>query len=332
MDFIKKFTYFFSFMMIALLTVVWGVSPVNAAQSCNILEKSALTQIMFATPDEAVKALRAATEAKDKTALSQIFGAQVKELLTGDKVQDENNFKRFVDSMSQSCVYVKEGEDKIVLEVGPNNWPLPIPLVKANGQWYFDTAAGKEEIINRYIGKDEFTAIGVCRAYVKAQEQYAGANPKVSGGTKYAQKFKSSPGKKDGLYWPTAENELASPFGPLVAQAHSEGYGGNKGSGQKPFHGYYFKILTRQGKSASGGKIDYISHGDLTNGFALVAYPENWDRSGIMTFIVNQDGKVFQKNLGEKTLQIAGAMKEYDPDNGWTLVPDEGILSAVSEQ
>jgi hypothetical protein len=209
---------------------------------------------------------------------------------------------------------------------------MPIPLVKTNGQWYFDTAAGKDEIINRHIGKDELHAIGVCRAYVAAQQQYASANPAAVGGTNYAQQFKSTPGKKDGLYWPAAENKPASPFGPLVAEANAEGYDKHTGAGPHPFHGYYFRILTRQGKDAPGGKMDYLSHGNLTGGFALVAYPEHWDQSGIMTFIVNQDGKVFQRNFGEKTSRIAGMMKEYNPDSQWTLVQDEGVLSAVSEK
>jgi hypothetical protein len=209
---------------------------------------------------------------------------------------------------------------------------MPIPLVKADGQWHFDTAAGKEELINRHIGKDELHAIGVCRAYVTAQRQYASANPDAGKEVKYAQKFKSTSGRKDGLYWPAAENEPASPFGPLVAEAHVEGYGQNQDAGPHPFHGYYFRILTRQGKAAPGGKTDYMRDGNLTGGFALVAYPERWDRSGIMTFIVNQDGKIFQCNLGGKTDRIAGKMKEYNPDNEWTLVPDQGVVSAVSEK
>jgi hypothetical protein len=207
---------------------------------------------------------------------------------------------------------------------------MPIPLVKADGQWYFDTAAGKEEIINRHIGKDELHAIGVCRAYVEAQKKYAGMN--TDGGGAYAMKFKSSPGKKDGLYWPAADNEPQSPFGPLVAEAHAEGYGHHSGNGPHPFHGYYFRILTRQGDAAPGGKMNYIVQGKLTGGFALVAYPEHWDQSGIMTLIVNQDGKVYQKNLGEKTLRIAGTMKEYNPDSTWTLDEDTGVVDAVSEK
>jgi hypothetical protein len=208
---------------------------------------------------------------------------------------------------------------------------MPIPLVKADGQWRFDTAAGKEEIINRHIGKDEMNAIGVCRAYVAAQRQYAAANAATGGGAKYALKFKSAAGMKDGLYWPAA-NEPASPFGALVAQAHVEGFGQKMGTGTHPFHGYYFRILTRQGKDAPGGEKDYMTDGNLTAGFALVAYPQTWDQSGIMTFIVNQDGLVYQSNLGEKTAEIAGAMTEYNPDSKWTLVQDEGVLNAAFEK
>ena len=288
-----------------------------------------VTQRSFASPDEAVKVLQAATEAKDKAALYEIFGTEFRELLTGDEVQDTNNAKGFATVIAQGYKLVKEGEDKVTIEAGTNGWPMPIPLVKSNGEWHFDTLAGKEEIVNRHIGKDELHAIGVCRAYVTAQQQYAG---QMGGGTKYAQKFKSTPGKKDGLYWHVAENEPISPFGPLLAEAHAEGYGHNKGKSPHPFHGYYFKILTRQGKAAPGGKMNYMKHGDLTGGFALVAYPERWDKSGVMTFIVNQSGQVFQRDLGEKTFRIAGAMKEYNPDSHWTLVQEGGILNAVSEK
>jgi hypothetical protein len=318
----------------ALLTATAAVLPakLQATEPDATPANPAITEQLFASPDDAVKALQTAAEAKDQAALQTIFGPQFSELLTGDKVQDANNAQRFAAAMAQGCNQVKEGDDKITLEVGTNNWPYPMPLVKANGQWHFDTAAGKEEIINRHIGKDELCAIGVCRTYVIAQRQYAGANPGNGGVKSYAQKFKSTPGKKDGLYWPAMEGEAASPFGPLVAEAHAEGYVTHKSAGPHPFHGYYFKILTRQGPAAPGGKTDYLSHGSLTGGFALVAYPEHWDQSGIMTFIVGQDGKVFQQNLGKKTLRIAGAMKEYNPDDEWTLVPDEGVLDAASEK
>jgi hypothetical protein len=327
-------TRFGSLLTIALLAGAWGILTVDlpAAEPKEAQQKPALAQRLFASPEEAVKALQAATEAKDKAALREIFGPEADEILTGDKVQDANNAQRFATVLAQGCQPVKNGEDKITFEIGPNNYPMAVPLVKADGQWHFDTAAGMQEIINRHIGKDELNAVGVCRAYVTAQRQYASANPEAGAGVNYAQKFRSTPGKKDGLYWPAAENEPASPFGPLVAAAHAEGYVEHKGKGPQPFHGYYFKILTRQGKAAPGGKMNYLSHGNLTEGFALVAYPEHWDRSGIMTFIVNQDGKVFQRNLGAKTSRIARAMKEYNPDSEWTLVKDEGVLSAVSEK
>ena len=291
-----------------------------------------VVQRLFASPDEAVQALRTATAAKDKTALREIFGSQFDELSTGDTVQDANNAQKFATAMAEGCNPVNEGDDKITFEVGTNNWPMPIPLVKVAGQWHFDTAAGKEEIINRHIGKDELHAIGVCQAFVGAQQLYGRLNSDAAGGSTYALRFKSTPGAKDGLYWPTAENETASPFGPMVAEAHAEGYSHHKGSGPHPFHGYFFKILTCQGKDAPGGKINYMSHGNLTGGFALVAYPEHWDRSGIMTFIVNQDGKIYQRNLGEKTFKIAKAMKQYNPDGAWTLVKDQGIAGAVLER
>jgi Protein of unknown function (DUF2950) len=327
-------TRFASLLTIETLAVTWGCFPADlrAAEQKEGQQQPLVVQRAFVSPDEAAKALQAAAEAKDKAALLEIFGPEFKELLTGDEVQDANNSQRFATALAQGCNPVKEGEDKITFEVGTNNWPMAIPLVKANGQWRFDTTAGKEEIINRHIGKDELHAIGVCRAYVAAQRQYASMNLQAGGSAKYAQKFKSTPEKKDGLYWPASEREPASPFGPLVAEAHAEGYGQQKGASPHPFHGYYFRILTRQGKAAQGGKMNYLSHGDLTVGFALVAYPEHWDQSGIMTFIVNQDGKVFQRNLGETTSRIARAMKEYNPDSEWTLVPDEGVLSAVSEK
>ena len=329
----NQLTRFTRLLTIAFLASAGGVLSANlhAAQHKDAQQKP-VAQRLFASPEDAIKALQAATAAKDNAALDEIFGSEFHSLLTGDKVQDANNAQKFAAAMAQGCQPVNEGENKITLEVGTNNWPMPIPLVKADGQWHFDTAAGKEEIINRHIGKDELHAIGVCRAYVAAQRQYASANPDAAGGVKYAQKFKSTPGKKDGLYWPSAENEPASPFGPLVAEAHAEGYVKNTGTGPHPFHGYYFRILTRQGQAAPGGKMNYLSKGALTGGFALVAYPEHWDQSGIMTFIVNQDGKVFQRNLGEKTSRIAQAMKEYNPDGEWTLVPDEGVPSAVSEK
>jgi hypothetical protein len=307
----------------AIVTMAVVAATLHAAEQ----KTAAVAQRTFTSPDEAIKALLEATQAQDKAALDQIFGPDVKLLLTGDEVQDANNRAKFAKALAEGCQPVADGDGKMTLEIGTNNWPFPIPLVKADSQWHFDTEAGREEIINRHIGRDELNAIGACTAYVDAQRQYATLNTDGSGAVKYALKFKSTPGKKDGLYWETAAGEPASPFGPLVAEAHAEGYGQNtQGSGPHPFHGYIFRILTRQGKDAPGGKMNYMSHGNLTKGFALVAYPEHWDQSGVMTFIVNQDGKVYQCNLGVKTVKIAGSMKEYNPDSDWTLEQDKGIL------
>jgi hypothetical protein len=296
------------------------------------LASAQTSQKLFASPDDAIKALQAATAANDKTALHDIFGPDVDSLMTGDAVQDANNAKHFAAAMAVSCNPVKDDSGNITLEVGTNDWPMPIPLVQTNGQWYFDTAAGKDEIIARHIGKDELHAIGVCRAYVTAQQAYAQMNPEGNPGTTYALRFKSEEGKKNGLYWPTTGAETASPFGPLVAEAAAQGFGHSEGSGHKPFHGYYFRILTRQGDAAPGGERNYLSGGKLTGGFALVAYPEAWGQSGIMTFIVGQDGKVYQQNFGDKTSRIGRRMKEYNPDNNWSLVTDEGVSAAVMEK
>jgi DUF2950 family protein len=328
MNFSKPLTRLSRLLIISLLMGAWGILPAHlqAAEPND-------AQQLFASPDDAVKALRAAVAANDRVALGKLFGPDFHDILTGDAVQDTNNTKRFASLMAQSYELVKDGDDKVTLEVGPDNWPMPIPLVKADGQWHFDTEAGEEEIIDRHVGKDELHAIGVCRAYVTAQRKYASMNPEASAGTAYARHFKSLPGKKNGLYWPAAENEPASPFGPLVAKAEAEGYVVHaRGTGPHPFHGYYFRILTRQGGAAPGGKMDYLSAGKLTGGFALVAYPVDWGQSGVMTFIVSQGGKVFQRNLGDETSKLAGAIKEYNPDSEWTLVQDEGVLRAVSER
>jgi hypothetical protein len=273
-------------------------------------------QQVFASPDDAVKALRSAVEADDRSALAQIFGPQFSSLQTGDQVQDEKNARHFASAMEENCQLEKQNDNEYFVDVGTNNWPMPIPITQANGQWYFDTAAGKEEIIDRHIGRDELAAIGVCRAYVDAQRQFGNMNNGV-----FAQKFESTPGKNDGLSWEPSASEQPDALGHLLAEAQEVG----EHKGAQPFHGYYFRILTMQGSAASGGKMDYLRHGQLRNGFALVAYPEHWNQSGVMTFIVNQDGKVYQSDFGDKTYHIASKIKEYNPDKDWTLVTDEGI-------
>jgi hypothetical protein len=327
-----------SFSRFPALVVTWLLTSACGTVSATGATEQPPAQPMagqktFASPDEAVTALKAATENQDRSAMRAIFGPELNQMLTGDKVQDANNHKRFAAALALGCKQIKDGDDKIVLEVGTNDWPMPIPLVKSDGQWHFDTAAGKEEIINRHIGKDELTAIGVCHEFVDAQRRYAGINPNASGEPTYAQKFKSTTGKRDGLYWEPAVGEPASPFGPLVAEAHAEGYTPHKaGTGPHPFHGYVFRILTRQGKDAPGGKKNYISRGNMTGGFAMVAYPEKWDQSGVMTFIVSQDGKIYQRDLGDQTTRVAGSMQEYNPTSDWTAVQDQGVANAVTER
>ncbi len=310
-----------SLLTFALFATACCVSPMrlHAADSS---DAPASSQQTFSSPDEALNALRAAVMADDQNALGKLFGPDLKSLRTGDKVQDEKNAHKFAIAMQQSCHLDRQSDDKIFVAVGTNDWPMPVPLVQTNGQWFFDTLAGKEEAVDRHVGKDELAAIGVCRRYVLAQQQFMMMN-----GGAYAQKFKSSPNKRDGLYWPSAENSPASSFGRLVAEAEVEGYSGGKGP--QPFHGYFFKILSRQGPDAPGGKTDYMSDGGLKSGFALVAYPEHWGQSGVMTFIVNQDGKVYQRDLGEKSTHLGAKMKEYNPDNNWSLVQDEGLSGAI---
>jgi hypothetical protein len=311
------------------VAVLAGVCSIWPAHLSVAQQTPPVAQQSFATPEEAIQALQAASEAQDKTRLREIFGPDFSQLQTGDATQDSRNAEKFAAAVAQSCKPVPEGDDTITLEIGTNDWPLPIPLVKAGGQWHFDTVAGKEEIIARHIGKDELHAIGVCRAYVKAQQQYSSQDIGPNGS--YALRFKSTTGKRDGLYWSVGLDESPSPFASVLAEGQTDGYVDDTGAVPQPFHGYYFRILTAQGSEATGGKKDYMSEGMLAGGFALVAYPEHWDKSGIMTFIVNQDGQVYERNLGEKTSHIASKMKEYNPDGYWKQVQDEGILSVASQ-
>jgi hypothetical protein len=309
-----------------------GLCAVTALAGAAIFLTAGLSaaEQTFATPEDAIQALRTAHENHDKSALRQIFGPDYDKLLTGDKDQDEKNADKFAAAMAVSCKPVPDGDDKMTLEVGANEWPMAIPLVKEGGLWHFDTAAGKEEIINRHIGKDEMYALGVCRAYVKAQQQYASQNAGPNGS--YAQKLNSTLGKKDGLCWPSAENSADSPFSAAVAQAECDESVNNTSTGPQPFHGYFFRILSCQGPAAPGGKKSYMSEGHLAGGFALAAFPAHWDKSGIMTFIVNQDGKVYERNLGEKTSRLARKMKAYNPDDQWQLAEDEGVWKTAADQ
>ena len=301
--------------VIAVFIFAWSMPAVGAP-----------SQRLFSSPEDALKTLIEAVKAKDKTVLDQIFGPSGKDLRSGDEVQEAAEFEDFAKHLAEKADLVKENDSKVILHVGNENWPFPIPIVKYNDQWFFDTEAGKEEVLNRRIGEDELTSILVCRAYVKAQREYVLKDWDGDGIFAYAQKLRSDPGKRNGLFWRAARGEEVSPLGELVARAWHEGYKKKKAAFKEaepsPFHGYYFKILTRQGKNVPGGSYSYIVNGNMVGGFGLVAFPSNWGKSGVMTFIVNQQGKVYQKNLGPDTMKIAQKMKSYNPDKTWTPVKE----------
>lgn len=275
----------------------------------------------FASPQQAAEALATAAKAGDRAGMDAIFGPGVRELGSGDERQDTIEFGAFRRSIGRFWRLVRRSDDTYVVDVGDQDWPLPVPIVRRAGHWVFDAAAGRDEIINRRVGEDELTAIGVCRTYVLAQREYASEDHDGAGIVRYAQRIKSTKGAKDGLYWPAAAGEEQSPFGPLVAEARAEGYTGKTPEGApQPFHGYRFKILSSQGEAAPGGAYDYVINGNMVAGFALVAYPAHWGESGVMTFIVNQSGRVYERNLGEDSAAIASAMTEFNPDGDWKLV------------
>jgi len=279
----------------------------------------AVTQRRFASVDEAAKALVDAMRTGNRKAMLAILGEDAKSLIwSGDDVVDRRARERFVTEYDEKHRF-EGGGGKVVLVLGREDFPFAIPLVPDGASWRFDTAAGKEEIINRRIGRNELYAIQTCLAYVDAQREYYARDPDGDALLQYAQKFASTPGKRDGLYWSTKAGETPSPLGPLVARARGEGYS-KRSTAPVAYWGYYYRILTAQGKDAPGGAYDYMAHGKLMGGFALVAFPAQYGVSGVMTFIVNQDGVVYQKDLGPNSAAIARAMKAFNPDSAWQKV------------
>jgi len=276
-------------------------------------------QRLFGSPEEGVKALISALESKDSKALEAIFGPESEDLASsGDPVADNARRGEFIRLYEEKHRLHKETEERVFLYVGKEDWPFPIPIAKTDSAWHFDTEAGREEILARRIGRNELSAIQVCLGYVDAQREYAQKDRDSDGLLEYAQKFRSDAGKKDGLYWETGEGGEQSPLGPLFAAAQEEGYGLKQSEGRpSPYHGYYYRILTAQGKDAPGGAYDYMVRGKMLGGFALVAYPAQYGASGIMTFMVNHDGIVYQKDLGEDTTKTAQAMSRFNPDGTW---------------
>jgi hypothetical protein len=290
-------------------------SPATAvlAQADSVGAKS------FQSPDEAAKALLEAIGKDDNNQLIALFGSAEADLLSsGDEVEDKNNRVEFASLAKEKMRLEPMGEDKAILHVGNADWPFPIPIVKVGDGWQFDAKQGHQEILNRRIGRNELSTVAAIRGYVEAQFDYANVDRDGDGVSEYAQKFQSEPGKFDGLFWEVEEGQPQSPLGPLIAEARAKGYKG-KGETEKPtpYHGYYFRILTRQGRDAPGGKYDYIINGNMIAGFGLVAFPAQYGSSGIMTFIVNHQGKIYQKDLGPQTAKLVDTMKEYNPDSTW---------------
>jgi hypothetical protein len=295
-----------------LLLLVLNV-PSSLAQQGN--EKT------FATPGEATLALYTAVKSGDGQTVAAIFGSNSNDILhTGDDVADKNMADNFIRRYEQMHRVVIEPDQTATLYIGAENWPLPISIVKnSSGAWYFDTESGKKEILQRRVGTNENDAIEILHALVDAQHDYALETHDGEKTKHYALKFLSDEGKQNGLYWKTADNAPQSPIGPLLVFATSEGYTPQQGK-QAPFHGYYYRILTGQGAAAKGGAHDYVVNGQLARGFAFVAYPAEYRNSGVMTFIVNQSGVVYQKDLGPQTSDLTATVKEYNPDDSWEQV------------
>jgi hypothetical protein len=322
-----------SWMVVLLFVASAGLStPARAAAQASPSQ--------FTSPDDALQALVSAATTKDRTALAKVFGSDYDKLLSGDQAEDDKDLNDFSQAVQESAKLLKDSDSKYTVVVGKDNWPTPIPIVQKNGKWEFDTDAGLDEVINRRVGENELAAIQTCRAYAVAQwEYFTESDWDHDGVAEYAQHLTSSPGKHDGLFWETAEEDTPSPLGRLVAAARTEGFGpkeqtpdaaGKGGSenestagDREPYYGYYVRILTRQGPHAPGGKYSYIINGNMIGGYAMVAYPEKWGNTGVMTFIINQQGRVYQKNLGANTAKIAATMTEYNPDPSWQLVPQQ---------
>jgi Protein of unknown function (DUF2950) len=285
---------------------------------------------VFKTPEEAVAAFVTRLEQNDVAGLTALLGPDSEELfVSGDAVQDAGDRAEFLEAYKARQALIDEGTDRKILVIGDEDWPMPIPLVQADGGWRLDGAAGVDELIYRRVGANELGAIAVARGFVDAQIEYASEGRDGDPAGIYALKLVSDPGLHNGLYWEAGEGEAESPAGPFVAEAAAEGYRRVEGE-RRPYHGYYYRMLYAQGPNANGGVRDYFKDGLLTEGFALVAWPAEYGSSGVMTFIVNSDGVVFQKDLGEDTATAVEAIQSFDPDSSWVAIaPDAEDVPAA---
>ena len=302
---------------LSIFLLVWLlVTPLVSADD-------SATQQVFPTPAAAVSALVAADKADDMKALSAILGPDSDQILSsGDPVADKNGRDEFVRRYNEMHRLAYDEKGRVILYIGAGNWPVPIPLVKKDSGWIFDTAAGKDELLFRRIGRNELFTIKVLEDLADAQAEYASNTHDGGSEGEFAQKILSDTGKQNGLYWETAEGQPESPIGPLVAKATAAGYKRDSGDNPIPFHGYYYKILTEQGKNAPGGAKKYLVDGKMTNGFAFLAYPAEYRASGVMTFMINEDGVIVQKDLGPDTAELADAISECNPDKTWEEVDE----------
>jgi hypothetical protein len=278
-------------------------------------------QQVFPSPGAAVSALIDANKTDNMNALSSILGPDADKVLSsGDPVADENARSEFARRYEEMHRIAYDDQERVVLYIGAENWPVPIPIIKKDGNWVFDTAAGVEELQYRRVGRNELFTINVLQDLADAQTEYAADAHDGERTGLFAQKILSDAGKQNGLYWTTAEGQPESPIGPLVASASEEGYKKESGGNPIPFHGYYYKVLTGQGRNAPGGAKSYIVGGQMTKGFAFLAYPAEYRASGIMTFMISQEGVIVQKNLGPETASLAGQIESFSPDSSWQEV------------
>ncbi len=291
-------------MLLVMAPVAWAATAVQQS---------------FASPEAGAAALYEAVKSNDQSTLLAILGSNGSQLISsGDAVADARNREAFVKAYGEANRLVREGGARATLVMGKDEWPLPIPLARSSdGGWRFDTRQGGAEILARRIGRNELAAIQVCLAIVDAEREYAARDPDGDGIRHYASRLVSTPARRDGLYWPTTADEQPSPLGPLLAAAAIEGYTGTDAGSLAPYHGYFYRIVTRQGRHAPGGAYDYRVNGRMRGGFGVIAYPARYGASGVMTFIVNQDGVVHEKNLGKNTPAIASRMSAFDPDASW---------------
>lgn len=307
--------------LVALATALLAYFPARSAAQ----QKGQRT---FSSPEEASAAFVAAAQNNDEKTMLEILGPDGKQIVSsGDPTEDAENHANFARKYQEMHRFVKEPDGSVMLYIGAENWPAPIPLVMKGNSWFFDTEAGKREILFRRVGRNELSAIRVCQELVAAQKEYYAAQH-----NEYAQQIFSDEGQHNGLYWKVADGEPQSPIGPLVASAVAEGYNKGQAGPPTPYRGYLFHVLRQQGKHAPGGAKSYITNGKMTEGFAFIAYPAEYRSSGVMTFVVNQDGTVLQKDLGKKTESLGKAMQEFNPDSTWRKADEEPPQAATEQR